>query len=695
MHDKDVTTRRAIALKRLLAPRHIAVFGGDEAEEVIRQCRRVGFAGDIWPVHPHRRQLDGYDCARSVSELPAAPDASFIAAPASATVNIVADLAQRGAGGAVCYASGFAEIGDSGAALQNRLTGAMGDMAVVGPNCYGLLNYLDGAALWPDLHGGQRLDRGVAIISQSGNMAMTMTMQRRSLPLAYMIAVGNMAGVTLAQYIDTLIEDPRITAIGLHLEGLADPVELSRAAINALRKNIPIVVLKTGASELGAQVTLSHTSSLAGPERLNNALFERVGIPCVRSIPEFLEALKFCALVGPLPSRRIASISCSGGEAALVADRALEFGLELPALTDSQRQRLYATLGDRVTLSNPLDYHTYIWGDGDAQRACFSAMLDGNQDITLKLLDFPPPGDDRRYEGWNTALDALAAASACTGRRAVLVMTLAETLPNDFLVRVVDLGIVPMFGINECLISIRAAADIGARQRAADGIEPLIGAGSIDFDKPALDEWQSKAMLRQAGIAVPPGMLVGADGVVEAAERLGFPVAVKAVTAELPHKTEAGAVRLDLHDAAAVREAADGMSELSDRYLIESMIELPVAEMFIGVTRDARYGFVLVIGAGGVMVELLDDVATFLLPVSESEIRMALQRLRIAKALAGYRSQPAGDIDATVDAVMRVVKFVMQNADGFLELDINPLFVMPNGQGVVAADALIRMQTTD
>ncbi len=694
MHDEDVTTRRAAALKRLLAPREIAVFGGDEAEEVISQCRRVGFAGKIWPVHPRREQLGGCDCVRSVTELPVAPDASFIAAPATATVEIIAELARRGAGGAVCYASGFAEIGGAGVALQTTLTRAMGDMAVVGPNCYGLLNYLDGAALWPDLHGGERLDRGVAIISQSGNMAMTMTMQRRSLPLAYMIAVGNMAGVTLKEYIDTLVEDPRITAIGLHLEGLADPVGLSQAAINALRRNVPIVVLKTGASELGAQVTLSHTSSLAGPERLNNALFERVGISCVRSIPEFLETLKFCALIGPLPSRRIASISCSGGEAALVADRAAEFGLELPALTDSQRQRLYATLGDRVTLSNPLDYHTYIWGDGDAQRECFSAVLDGNQEITLKLLDFPPTDEDNRFEGWNTALDALSAASSRTGRRAVLVMTLPETLPGNLRVRLAELGIVPMFGLNECLVAIRAAADIGARQREATQIQPLVGAESIDVDAEAMDEWQSKAMLRQAGIDTPPGMLVGAEEVAEAAERLGFPVVVKAVAVDLPHKTEAGAVRVGLRDSIAVREAAEVMSELTDRYLVESMVENAVAELLVGVTRDVRYGFVLVIGAGGVMVELLDDVATLLLPVSESDVRAALQRLRIAKSLAGYRSRPAGDIDATVDTVMRVVRLVTENADRLLELDINPLLVMPAGQGVIAADALIRMHTS-
>ncbi|MCA9967857.1 MAG: acetate--CoA ligase family protein, partial [Anaerolineales bacterium] len=306
-------------LKRLLNPRQIAVIGGAAAAAVVRQCNLIGYTGEIWPVNPKRDEMSGHRCYASVADLPGAPDAAFVAVPREPTIEAVAQLAALGAGGVVCYASGFAEMGEVGRTDQARLQAAMGDMALIGPNCYGVLNYLDGVTLWPDEHGGKRLERGAAIIAQSGNISISLSMQRRSVPLAYLIATGNQAGVTVPEYIETLLEDERVTAVGLHLEGLDDVAAFSRAALKALQKRVPLVVLKTGATALGSQITMSHTSSLAGADALYDALFARLGVLRVHSIPELLEAIKFLSLVGPLPSGQIASISCSGGEAAIVA----------------------------------------------------------------------------------------------------------------------------------------------------------------------------------------------------------------------------------------------------------------------------------------------------------------------------------------------------------------------------------------
>ena len=199
--EADLARRRA-NFQRLLRPRHIAVFGGRPAAEVVRQCRRIGFTGEIWPVHPRHDEVHGLRCVRNVAELPEAPDASFIALPRETSVEVVAALAQRGAGGAVCYASGFAEVGAEGVLLQQQLVDAAEHMALVGPNCYGVLNGLDGAALWPDEHGGRRVERGVAIIAQSGNIGLNLTMQRRALPIAYLLTLGNQAGIGLAEAIE-------------------------------------------------------------------------------------------------------------------------------------------------------------------------------------------------------------------------------------------------------------------------------------------------------------------------------------------------------------------------------------------------------------------------------------------------------------------------------------------------------------
>ena len=311
---------RKEALRRLLQPKTVAVFGGNSAVAVVRQCKAIGFAGEIWAVSPTRAEMGGVPCVASISDLPGIPDASFVAAPPQASLQIVAELSALGAPGAVCFAAGFAEAGAEGEALQKQLREAAGDMAIIGPNCHGFVNYLDGVALWPDEHGGQRTQRGVALITQSGNIALNLTMQQRGLDFAYVISIGNNSTLALGDYIDMLLDDPRVAAIGMHIEGIKDIAGFSAAAIKALHKKIPLLALKTGRSSLGAEITMSHTGSLAGSDRLYSSLFERVGVARCDTVPQFLETMKFMSLVGPLRESTLGSMSCSGGEASLVAD---------------------------------------------------------------------------------------------------------------------------------------------------------------------------------------------------------------------------------------------------------------------------------------------------------------------------------------------------------------------------------------
>ncbi|HWQ13496.1 MAG TPA: acetate--CoA ligase family protein [Roseiflexaceae bacterium] len=685
---------RLANLHRLLTPRHIAVFGGRQAAEVIRQCRRIGFTGPIWPVHPSRAEVEGLPCVRSVAELPAAPDASFIAVAREATVELVAELARRGAGGAVCYASGFAEVGGVGQELQRRLVEAAGAMAIVGPNCYGVLNYLDGAALWPDQHGGTRVERGVALITQSGNIGLNLTMQRRALPLAYVIAVGNKAGGDLHEYIEALLQDPRVSAIGLHIEGLDDVAGFSRAALKALDKGVPLVVLKAGSSRLGAAITLSHTSSLAGADGLYDALFRRLGIARVYDPAALMETLKFLHVHGPLPGNTIASLSCSGGEASLMADLAERQGLAMPPIPEPQASALQELLGEKVHVANPLDYHTYIWGDLAAQSECFAALLAAGYDATLLVLDLPR-ADRCDSRDWDTTLAAFVAARERSGGRGVVVASLPENLPEETGLRLLQHGIAPLQGLSEALAAIRAAADIGAARARLAETRPLTPPARLALGAPArlLDEWSSKQTLAEYGLTVPQGRLVdSAEAAVTAAAALGYPVVVKAVSEQLAHKTEAGAVKLDLGDAAAVRAAVQAMSHLSDRLLVERMARDGVAELIVGVSRDPQFGLALTVGAGGVLVELLQDAATLLLPVSRAEVRRALASLRSYALLEGYRGRPRGDLEAAVDAVLAVARYAEAEAGRLLELDVNPLLVLPEGRGAVAVDALIRLQ---
>ena len=671
-------------LSRLLRPRSIAVFGGWQAEGVVRRCAEMGFAGPVWQVHPTRA-----GAFRSAAELPEAPDAAFVAVNRELTVEIVRELAAMGAGGAVCHAAGFAESGGRGAALQAELIAAAGDMPVLGPNCYGTINYLDGALLWFDQHGGKRCERGVAILTQSGNIGLNLTMQRRGLPIGYLLTLGNQACVGLSDCLAALADDPRVSAIGLHIEAIDDARRFDAAARKALAAKKPVVAVKAGRSEHGAALTLSHTASLAGADAAMDALLRRVGVARVASLPALLETLKLLHTVGPLPGRDMVTLSCSGGEAALIADAGEGRRVRFRPFTAAQSEAVRATLSDLVTISNPLDYHIFIWNQPERLRATFTAIMACGWDLACLVLDFPR-GDTCSDADWRVSLAAWEQARDATAGRAAVLATLPDCLPESVAEGLIAAGIVPLLGIDEALAAAEAAADIGAAQAAALPA-PLLAA-EAPGEPVTLDEWRGKRLLAEHGVAHPGGRLVASpEEAVVAAATLGFPVVVKAVGAALAHKSELGAVALGLRDAEGVRAAAARMASLGEALLVEPMVADGVAELIVGVVRDPQVGLCLVLGSGGVLVELLADRALLLLPTAAEAVRAALQGLRSAPLLRGFRGWPPGDLDAVVESVLAVAHFAEVHADRLVELDINPLIVRPAGKGAVAADVLIRM----
>ena len=273
-----MTSSRRLNLERLLNPRHVAVIGGREAETVAGECARIGYRGPVWPVNPRRESIGGHRCLRSVDDLPEPPDAAFVAVPREAAIDTVARLAAMGAGGAVCHTAGFAETGGEGARLEAALVEAAGDLALIGPNCYGFINYLDRAALWPFAHGGSCPGYGAAIVTQSGMLSSDLTMSQRSVPFAFMASIGNQSVVTLADCVDVFAGFRGVRAIGLHIEDIPDVAEFSEAVRKAVGAGIPVVALKTGVSEIGARLTVSHTGALSGDDDLYQALFDRLGV---------------------------------------------------------------------------------------------------------------------------------------------------------------------------------------------------------------------------------------------------------------------------------------------------------------------------------------------------------------------------------------------------------------------------------
>ncbi|PUB08412.1 acetate--CoA ligase family protein [Yoonia sediminilitoris] len=665
-------------LGRLLRPKSIAVVGGGAwCQQVITQSRRMSFAGDIWPVHPTAFEVAGVRAYEGLEDLPAAPDAVFVGINRHATIPLIAALSAMGAGGAVCFASGFSEAlaeDETSHSLQEELVTAAGAMPVLGPNCYGFINALDGALLWPDQHGAQTVSRGVAILTQSSNIAINLSMQKRALPIAYMVTCGNMAQTTQAEIAAALIDDPRVTAVGLHIEGFKDIREWEALAAKAHQKSVPLVALKVGASEQARAATVSHTASLAGSDVGAQALLDRLGIPRVTALPDFLETLKLLHCYGPLPARNIASISCSGGEVSLIADMAECTALTFPPLTEVQKTQLRSALGPMVALSNPLDYHTYIWRDGAAMARAWAGMTGEGIDLTLSIVDFPTTD----ASDWECTIEAALGVRAETGARFAIAATLPELLPLDTAERLIEGGVVPLMGLHEALSSVEAASAV----RAPAGT-PVCLAGPLDTGA-TLTEGASKEALAAFGLQVPLSRTVtGAQAAQAAALDMTAPFAIKGVG--LAHKSEHAAVRLNV-EAQDVGQVAALIA--TDEILIEEMISDGVAELLIGVVRDPAHGFVLTLGAGGVWTEILRDTISLLVPSTPQDIRAALSKLKIAPLLTGYRGQPAAEITKVVEAISAIQSYVIAHADSVIEIEVNPLICTPTQ--AVAVDALIR-----
>ena len=676
------------SLQRLLRPRHIAVMGGRWAAAVITSCQEMGYDGVIWPVHPSRADIAGVKTFASLDDLPEAPDAVFLGINRHASIEVVRQLAAMGAGGVVAFASGFAEV-DDGAELQDDLVAAAGMMPVLGPNCYGMINYLDGALLWPDVHGGQRVDRGVAIITQSSNLSINLTMQTGGLPIAYMLTLGNQAMIGMAALIDAVAADDRVTAIGLHIEGIKDAAGFADAVARAKAKGKSIIAIKPGASEAAQAMTFSHTASLAGSHRVSRAFLDRLGVGVIDSVDGFLQALALLHLFGQgegVAEPTILTLSCSGGEASLIADTAARHGLTMPALSQAAKDAIRATVNPLVTVSNPFDYHTFDWGEEDRLTATFTAAMQAGQQISILIIDFPA-AHLGRAEDWHKAINAWHQAQKATGKMAAVLASMPESLPQDIALDLMAKGIAPLRGFDAAVMAIAAAH--GASQRSdyrPRGLSPL----GDQFE--VVGEADAKRLLAKHGVAIPEGRLVdNLDDALAFGE--GRVLVMKISTAA--HKTEEAGVRLNIQGKDAITDAWTDLSAKGPVFM-EDMITDAVAEVIVGVARDPLLGLHLMIGTGGVMAELMRDTALVMLPAERQDIDQAIDQTMVAALLDGFRGRPSGDRDALIDLVMAVQDFVLENEDDLEEMDINPVLVRPKGQeqeqgqGAVAVDALIR-----
>jgi acyl-CoA synthetase (NDP forming) len=557
-----------------------------------------------------------------------------------------------------------------------------------------MVNFFDRCALWPDQVVGGVPERGVALLCQSGTLALNLMFNARSLPIGYVITVGNQARLAIEDLVEVLCDDPRVTAFGMYLEGMGDPQAFARAAQVARAAGKPIALVKAGRSEQAAAQAQTHTGSMTGSDAAFDAFCRQLGIARCDTLDTLVEVLKIMHCGGPLPGRRVLVMGCSGGDMAMTSDVARDMPLEFPPIPEGAAEKIDRVLTGRVSIVNPFDMNTYTWLDPPAQRLIFDAVLEAGYDAVALMLDCPPDGVDqsaylaviREYIKGKQALGAAAP-------RSIMMSSLPETLPQVVRDECLAAGMPPLQGQRPTLEALTLAADMGAAWRRGGNVElcrpPASTVAASTRRTVTVFEQEAKDVLAAHGVAVPARRVVAPGDAVAAAQAIGFPVVLKAAGGDIAHKSERGGVRLNLRNATEVEAAARELAAIAPLVLVEQMVTDGVAEVLVGVLNDAVFGLTLVLGTGGILTELLKDTVTLLPPFTKESVLEGLSRLRGAALLNGFRGRPRGDTAATADAVLAIAAYAQAHVGELAELEVNPLIVRP--RGAVVVDALIRL----
>ena len=701
----DSTTRAR--LDRLLRPRSIALVGasstpGSLGECVLTNLEDAGFAGELYLVNPKRPTIHGRVCLGSIDELPEGLDCAVLTIPGGAVVSAVRACAMKKFGSAMVFSAGFSEAGTEGRDAQSELTriGADNNLLIVGPNCLGVVNYVDGIPLTfvvtpiPPPPTG----RGAAIISQSGALAavIAVNMRRHAIPLRYSVSTGNEAVCGVEDFVEHLLGDSTTRVMALVVEQFRNPKRFLRLARRAHEAGQFIVLLHPGRSTAARASAATHTGAMAGDYEVMSTLVRHAGVVLTESLEELVDVTQILVRCRELPNGGSAIFTESGAFKAIALDLCEKVGLQLPTFSADTERALRMALPPFILPSNPLDLTAQGLVDPSLYRRTLPPVLrEGAFGSALLAIILTDPRTTQLK--MPPIVDAIRSIKP---QKAVIFAAMDEGAPFDF----ADLDELRSLGV-ACFPSpdraIRALARVSARaiSKASDESSARQTAPIPTGRKGSLSEAECKQILAQLGISTPRGMLVKSpEDAIRVAEEIGFPVVLKAQAAELLHKSDAGGVILgvnskeellrawtDLH--ANVSAARPGVK--LEGVLVERMCENGL-EIIIGARNDSQWGPILLIGAGGLLAEVMGD--TRLLPpdLPKESVLEALRDLRCGALFSGFRGTPSLDIDAAADVVLKVGR-LMRSQPGIAEIDINPLVVYARGRGAVALDALITL----
>ena len=703
-------------LEAFFEARAIAIVGAsDDVHKIggrpVSLLRRHGYPGAILPVNPRGGEVQGLPAYPTVRDAPVAPEMAILAVPAAAAPDALRDCAARGVKAVVVLSSGFAEAGDEGARLQAELARIAREagMRLLGPNCLGTVSVPNATIGSFSIVLEEHLPPAghVGIVSQSGNVGsfVMQNVAQRGLGVSRFVATGNEADVDVADGIAALARDPETRVILCCMETCRHAGRLIAALAIARAARKPVIVLKIGETEQGQAAAASHTGALAGSDAVVDAVFRRHGALRVRSVEALLDIGHAASMLMPgrLPAGdRVVVLAASGGFGIMMADAMTRAGLALPTLSDATRARIRDVL-PLASTTNPVDATAQMSARPDILATLLAAVLDEpGSDATVQFLSLSLY--NRRLRG--VYLDALARVRASHPGRLLVVVSRG---PEDAVREIVALGI-PVFptidaaaeglaGLVRLGRLFEAGAADGDGPHAPDAVDDAGGPGDAALPADVFaNEHAAKRALAAAGLPVPPEAIArDADDAVAQATRLGFPVVLKIVSPDIPHKTEVGGVALGLADAEAVRAAharlLAAVASKAPHARIDGVLVAPMArggvELIAGISRDPVFGPVVMVGFGGIHAEVLKDVAVQVAPVSAGEAEAMIRGLRLFPLLDGARGAPKADLPAVARAVARLSAFGARHRDAVAEIDVNPLLARPLGEGALVLDALM------
>ncbi|MBI9043796.1 MAG: acetate--CoA ligase family protein [Anaerolineaceae bacterium] len=705
-------------LSPLLNPKNIAVLGASErpgsaGRLVLENLKQLDFPGKVYALNPKHKEIMGFPCYPSLEALPEAVDMVAILRSADTVLPTLKTMKKMGIPAAWALASGFSEAGPEGKQRQAEISAYARDnnLLLCGPNCVGVANLLDRSATYsvaikPAIKTGV-----VSAIMQSGAILMGLANSAR-FGFRYLISSGNEAVLDAADYIGYLAEDEKTKIIIVFLESIRNADKFIQASRAAYQAGKPILVVKVGRSEAAQRSVQAHTGSLAGSDDVLDQVFKREGIVRLDSLDELLEAAELF-LNCPLPkSDGVGLLSLSGGQIGLISDLAQGIELNLPEFDENTQTELRDILPPFTGITNPLD----AWGTGDMEKmypGCVAAVArDPNIGLIAMTRDTPPGVAQREITQTMQMAEAAIRSKNETGKPILMFSNLAAGFDPETEQRLRDENIAYLQGTQEALKAIEAFVKYANFKRENQGIlaeckttEPsdktLHWREYFSNQKGSLTEIEGRKLLIDYGIQGPKEAVAADEAsAVEAAHEIGFPVVLKILSPDIQHKTEFGGVRVGLEDAEAVSKAFQEVMQAAHEHkpdarlegvIIQEMIPSNATEVILGIIKDAAFGPVIVFGSGGILVELVKDSALRLPPLTAEETLAMIHETKGINLLKGYRGSPAADMNALVDAIVKLSQLAVDLGDQIAALEINPLMVLPDGEGVRAVDAVIEL----